>query len=104
MGHAAANPYFGHGTFRIAGVLVEWNIKKTCGFIEVQDGSEKRYFAHKSEFQQPPREGSAPPLGAVLNFVVGHDAKSGKERACQIRVDVLQKHHRLQDLSVRVGA
>mmetsp|Transcript_161175 Transcript_161175/g.517373 ORF Transcript_161175/g.517373 Transcript_161175/m.517373 type:complete len:574 (+) Transcript_161175:157-1878(+) len=68
---------------RLHGVLAQWQPQKACGFID-WDG--KRVFAHKSEFELAFPDGAAPPLGSQVSFVLGTDPKSGKERACSIRL------------------
>jgi len=78
-------------SLRLYGMLCEWRDEKACGFIEVAnvDGTPgKRYFAHKSEFAETFADGQAPPVGTEMSFMPGVDAKSGKERATDIRLEL----------------
>merc|ERR1712050_598825 len=77
-------------SLRLYGVLCEWKDEKACGFIEVSDTNGmpgKRYFAHKTEFAEPFIDGLVPTLGTEMSFMPGVDAKSGKERATDIRLE-----------------
>jgi len=84
----------GDGTFsqampgepRLRGSLDEWNSQKACGFIHCLDLPGKRFFAHKSEFAEQFADGDDPPPGTPVSFKVGVDARSGKERAQDIRL------------------
>jgi len=66
--------------------LIEWDTHKACGFIETTPPG-KRYFAHKYEFSVEFADGMEPPLGTAVSFIPGVDARSGKERAQEIRVE-----------------
>lgn len=79
------------GLPRLYGTLKEWNSQKACGFIECERPGKStpgKLFAHKSEFAEPFEDGGEPELGTELSFVLGHDSKSGKERAVDIRLAV----------------
>lgn len=69
----------------VAGTLEQWNSAKGCGWI-IGGPDGQRYFAHKSEFVELFADGAEPPLGCPVSFVVGRDARSGKERAQGIHV------------------
>jgi len=71
---------------RLQGTLAEWNPKKACGFIQGIGPAGKRFFAHKSEFAVPFGDGEDPPIGTPVSFVFGVDARSGRERAQDIRM------------------
>lgn len=83
FGQQQGHAQFGGG--RMQGVLSEWNDEKACGFIECVDGG-KKLFAHKSDFAMPFEDGLGPAIGAPLNFSLGSDPKSGKQRARDIRL------------------
>lgn len=77
------------GLPRLYGKLKEWNPLKACGFIECERPGKStpgKLFAHKTEFVEPFEDGAEPALGTELSFVLGHDSKSGKERAVDIRL------------------
>lgn len=78
--------YMQPGQPRLFGSLKEWNPDRACGFIECPSAPGKRFFAHKSEFAEQFADGQDPPPGTPLNFVLGTDARSGKQRAQDIRV------------------
>jgi len=78
--------YMSYGPPRLYGSLQEWNHEKACGFIECGTSPGKRFFAHKSEFVEQFADGEDPPLGTPLNFILGMDSRSGKQRAQDIRV------------------
>jgi len=69
---------------RLRGRLTDWQVAKGCGWVECLDAGQQgqRFFAHKSEFVQQFSDDATPPEGAMVSFVVGTDAKSGKLR-CQ---------------------
>lgn len=71
---------------RLSGTLEEWNNTKACGWIESPEYEGGRLFAHKSEFAVPFHDGAPPEPGTPVTFVLGTDAKSGKERAVDIQV------------------
>lgn len=73
--------------FRLYGSLIDWKDEKACGFIACSDPPGKRFFAHKSEFAEPFPDDSAPVVGTEVSFMPGVDAKSGKERAQDIRLE-----------------
>lgn len=74
-----------YGPPRLSGTLKEWSSEKACGFIECAAAPGKRFFAHKSEFMEQFMDGEDPPVGTPLNFVLGVDSRSGKQRAQDIR-------------------
>jgi len=76
-------------TPRVRGRLSEWSAEKACGWVECMDPAQadRRLFAHKSEFAKPWGDDEAAPEGAMLSFVIGMDAKSGKLRCQDIRVE-----------------
>jgi len=74
-----------YGALRLHGTLMEWNSEKACGFIECGSVPGKRFFAHKTEFAEQFVDGADPPVGTALNFVLGVDSRSGKQRAQDIR-------------------
>jgi cold shock CspA family protein len=76
---------------RLFGKLVEWNPEKACGFVECTEPPGKRLFVHKTEFAVPFPDGYEPPLGTPLNFLLGNDPKSGKQRAVDIRIQDAQR-------------
>lgn len=75
------------GLVRHTGKLTDWDPSKACGWIISADLPGKRLFAHKTEFTEQFADGSEPPIGSTMSFVVGLDPKSGKERAQAIRVE-----------------
>jgi len=76
----------GGGGARLQGLMSEWNDEKACGFIEFEGSQGKRVFVHKHDFAEPLIDGQAPEKGTVLNFVMGTDASTGKQRAQDVRV------------------
>lgn len=73
------------GEPRMFGTVLEWNAVKACGFAQVSGGAvSKKFFIHRSDFVSI-AEGEEPAVGATLSFLQGFDAKSGKERAVDIR-------------------
>jgi len=80
--------YDAHEPERLYGTLDDWNSVKACGFIHCLDVQGKKMFAHKSEFAEPFADGDEPPIGTQVSFIPGLDAKSGKERAQDIRIEV----------------
>jgi len=77
----------GLGVPRLRGELREWNRGKACGFIALEGPVFKKLFAHKSEFAEPFEDGGEPPVGTIVSFVLGVDAKSGRERAQDIVIE-----------------
>merc|ERR1719414_282961 len=75
------------GPQRLQGTLMEWNQQKACGFIQCLEPAGKKFFAHKSEFAVPFQDGEEPPEGTAVSFVAGVDARSGRERAQDIRLE-----------------
>mmetsp|Transcript_134851 Transcript_134851/g.418983 ORF Transcript_134851/g.418983 Transcript_134851/m.418983 type:complete len:388 (+) Transcript_134851:83-1246(+) len=75
------------GPQRLTGTLVDWKPDRACGFIECIDPAGKRYFAHKTEFEEPFPDGADPPVGTTMSFAPGVDQRSGRERARAIRVE-----------------
>jgi len=81
------------GPPRLYGTLDEWDENRACGFIHCVDmpgqpsAAGKRFFAHKTEFSEPFEDGQGPPSGQLVSFTWGVDAKSGKERARDIRIE-----------------
>lgn len=71
---------------RLFGTLQEWKDEKACGFIVCENPPGKRLFAHKTDFTTQFAERGGPLLGMRLAFVLGRDARSGKERAQSIQV------------------
>merc|ERR1712178_661120 len=84
-GYGNGRPAQGPRNARLSGVLLKWNADKACGWIESQG---QTYFAHKSEFVPQFEDGNEPPNGTPLSFVLGVDAKSLKERAQNIKIDL----------------
>jgi len=86
------------GPPRLYGTLDEWDENRACGFIHCVDmpgqpaASGKRFFAHKTEFSEPFEDGHGPPSGQLVSFTWGVDAKSGKERARDIRIETEGPH------------
>lgn len=82
------------GPPRLYGTLDEWDENRACGFIHCVDmpgqpsAAGKRFFAHKTEFNEPFEDGQGPPSGQLVSFTWGVDAKSGKERARDIRIEL----------------
>lgn len=72
-------------TQRWVGSVLEWNPERACGFLECPGAPGAKFFAHKSEFASPIDEANPPIPGARVDFVLGIDPKSGKERAKDIR-------------------
>jgi len=71
---------------RLNGVLAEWTDSKACGFIDCSDPSGKKLFCHKSDFALHFADGEGPAIGTEVNFVLGHDPKSGKQRAQDVKI------------------
>merc|ERR1711879_240274 len=71
---------------RLNGTLREWNNDKACGWIESPEYEGAKLFAHKSEFAVAFHDSAPPVPGTPVTFVLGTDAKSGKERAVDIQV------------------
>mmetsp|Transcript_63746 Transcript_63746/g.179441 ORF Transcript_63746/g.179441 Transcript_63746/m.179441 type:complete len:446 (+) Transcript_63746:67-1404(+) len=92
-----------HSSRQILGILSAWTPEKACGWIEVQDHPGKRYFAHKSEFAERFEDGEDPVVGTAINFVVGIDQKSGRERAQEITVAGADQKRRMPILDGQAG-
>merc|ERR1712232_197917 len=71
---------------RLSGTLREWNNAKACGWIESSEYEGAKLFAHKSELAVPFPDTAPPDPGTPVTFVLGTDAKSGKERAVDIQI------------------
>jgi len=69
------------------GTIVEWNIEKGFGYLESDRIPGKKLFTHKTEFAEASDDNDwQPGLGTVVSFKLGRDARSGKERACEIHI------------------
>jgi hypothetical protein len=77
---------------RLYGQMTSWTIRSACGFLETtEEPIPKRFFAHKTDFEEQFHDGMQPPPGTLISFVPGFDQKSGKERACFIRIEGPQR-------------
>eukprot|EP00928_Gymnodinium_smaydae_P061491 TRINITY_DN45549_c0_g1_i1.p1 TRINITY_DN45549_c0_g1~~TRINITY_DN45549_c0_g1_i1.p1 ORF type:complete len:398 (-),score=57.23 TRINITY_DN45549_c0_g1_i1:73-1170(-) len=86
-------PYGGaFANARLEGQIHTWDNGKGCGFITCPEMPGKKLFAHKSEFAVPFSDGNEPPIGTAVNFVMGMDARSGKERARDIQIGRLGRY------------
>lgn len=87
-GRQVARPSHGKyrntGTPRLHGVVNSWNAAKACGWLDCMEYPGQSIFAHKSEFAEQFGDVELP-AGTPVSFLVGTDAKSGKERATNIQ-------------------